>query len=226
MDSLTPSVFDNNSGLTTSNGSVLDVSGTLVTSLELSNFSGAYPSNMLSENYLMGSEGYQSIDDKTLTETSAEVEFDMTDPSQSECEYPENALDAITTQSNLGFLLLARYPSANPLTIVSAVNRAVEIVEEQQARQMTLIPTASNNETEFQRQALIELPTMLNGVCNDTEVPSYTGLNHYYSNTNDWEGTGSAQAAIHVIRNALPARSDTGSEGSLDDMTSYWNEPI
>lgn len=226
MDSVTPSVFDNNSGLTTSNGSVIDVSDTLVTSLELSNFSDAYPSAMLSENYFMGSEGYQSIDDKTLTETSAEVDFGMTDPSQSECECPEDALDAVTTQSNLGFLLMARYPSATPLTILSAVNKAVEIVEEQQSRQMTPIPTASNDETGFQRQALIELPTMLNGVSNDTEVPPYLGLNHYYPNTNDWEGTGSAQAAIHVIRNALPARSDSGSEGSLEDMTSYWNGPI
>jgi len=223
---MTPSVFDITSGAATSSGSFVDV---LDPSLELTKFTGTYPSDMLSEDYFMGFQSYQAIDDKTLTDTSAELEFGMTDPSHPECECPEDTVDPIAIEANIGFLLSARYPLANPFTILSAVNRAVEVVEEQeQSRQMTPFSTASNDETEFiQRQALVELPAMSNGVCNDAEVPSYFDPDRYYSNSNiHWEGTESAQAAIQVMQNALPERSDTGSEGSLDDMTNYWTGPI
>jgi len=221
MDSESPSVFDINAGLlTSSRSSILGASDPDNYSLALSSFDGAYMSDMIAHaDYLLTEQGYRSVgDDMTLPEPTPDASFGLPDPSLPECECPDDLLDEITAETNMGLLLSAHYPLAKPSTIVSAVNRAMEMVEEQvHSRQMTPI-SGSNDESELlQRQALVELPGMSNCVGVYFDPDSY----YAYSNMHT-HGADSVQTAIQTINNTFASRSDSGSEGSLDDLNNFW----
>jgi hypothetical protein len=216
MDSETPSsVFDINVGLVTASSSLVDIPDPVGYPSALSSFDGAYMSNMA--DYSLTGHGFQSIgNDVTLTEPTPEASFGLPDPLQPECECPDDILDEITAE-NMSLLLSAHYPLAKPATIFSAVNRAMEIVEEEEnSLQMTPFSVASNNEFgPLRRQDLVERE-MSNG------VGVYFGPDFFaYSNMHA-NGADSVQTAIETIHNTFVSRSDSGSEGSLDDLANFW----
>ena len=217
MDSETPSVFDINAGLVTSSSSLIDIPDSVSYPSALSSFDDAYMSHMA--DYSLTGHGYQSIgNDMTHTEPTPEASFGLPDPLEPECECPDDLLDEITA-GNMSLLLSAHYPLATPSTILSAVNRAMEIVEEEEnSRQMTPFSVASNNESgPLRRQDLVE-----------REMSNCIGVLYFdpdrffaYSNVHA-NGADSVQTAIETINNTFVSRSDSGSEGSLDDLTTFW----
>jgi hypothetical protein len=213
MDSETPSVFDINAGLVTSSSSLINIPDPVGYPSALSSFDGTYMSDLA--DYSLTGNGYQSIgNDMTLTEPTPEASFGFSDPSQPECECPDDLLDEITAE-NMSLLLSAHYPLAKLSTILSAVNRAMEIVEEEEnSRQMTPFSAASNDESRtLQRQDLVE-PNC---------VGVYFGPDRFFAYSNmHADGADSVQTAIETINNTFLSRSDSGSEGSLDDLTNFW----